>query len=245
MFPLNSSLWAPESREHFSHSQHLTEAGASQELREHLSPQTERVYPFYFRDQSNQAKATLSRKPGMWCCPEHLKDPPRHPPLNLPLGNKSETCVHGSAAEFITCKVFFLSSSVNIIKASAYYRFHCPPCWSLLTVQIRLLNVNMSEVKAGRRYRKGLIGKSLSTKESSEICRAWGLHTVLSPKSRSGTAVATNAADFSPLTQKSPPNPRGNNTLQKGALWSCMSQQPQIACDWKTLNTCNTRLLSL
>lgn len=39
--------------------------------------------------------------------------------------------------QFITCKVFFLSSSVNIIKASAYYRFHCPRGWSLLTVQIR------------------------------------------------------------------------------------------------------------
>lgn len=94
-----------------------------------------------FPDRSNQARAALSRKPGPWCWREHLEGPHKGILwLNLPPHQELED-KHVAAAALSPCNLQSVlsggSSSVNIIKASAYYLFLCVWCWSPLVVQIR------------------------------------------------------------------------------------------------------------
>lgn len=131
-------------------------------------------------------------------------------------------------------------SSINVIKASSYYLFHCAWCWSLLIVQIRQdwrMWMCLKLKQTGGSWKRPF-GKCLSTEESSEIYRAPGLPHAHLPKSRSRAALAANSTGFSPLTQTSQqghlrPTPGGTTFYGSGALWSCSTWRPQNCLWWK------------
>lgn len=110
---------------------------------------------------------------------EPLKDTPKAPFPSLPLSSKSDRCVAAPQLKVYNLQSVLSggSSSVNIIKASAYYLFHCPWCWSPLIVQIRQdwwMWIHLKLKQAGDNE-KGWLESPYQLK-SPEIHRAWGLH---------------------------------------------------------------------
>lgn len=233
-----------------------TEASTQKVLQQCFPHQTETVYPFQFPDQSDEAMATLSKKPELWCCKESTwSNPKRHPLTETALHQKvRDRCVAALAQTVYNLQSVLSGgfSSINIIKASLYYLFRCVWCCSLLICsdKTRLTNVNVSEVKAGRQIMKKADWKVLINWrelwdiQSTETTHApifqsqeVELHLLQTLQASLHWHKQVSRATYAQFQGEQP---------SMGMVPSRVVQLdgPQIACGGKIHNTYNTRLLS-